>query len=329
MAMGAEPLRLQYRVRFKARLELGEDVRAGSRAPFRSATAAAHPHRDKPRGTCEAAMPMTVLQAIVLGLVQGITEFLPISSTAHLRIVPALLGWQDPGAAYSAVIQLGTVAAVIIYFAKDLWRLTLAFVAGLKSRKPFETPDSRLAWCVGLGTIPIGIAGLLLKKTIETTFRSLYVISASLIILAIVLFIVERVAPKKRTLPEVTLKDGIIVGLWQAVALIPGSSRSGTTITGSMLQGFTREDAARFSFLLSIPATGLAGVFELKHLLEAPDRPVLMMIIGTVVSFVSGLAAIAWLLKLLRTRGLLGFVVYRIVLGVALIGLIAAEQLQP
>lgn len=272
---------------------------------------------------------MTVWQAIVLGLVQGVTEFLPISSTAHLRIVPALLGWQDPGAAYSAVIQLGTVAAVVIYFAKDLGRLTGAFVKGLIARKPFETPDSRLAWCVGLGTIPIGIAGLLLKKTIETTFRSLYVISASLIILAIVLFIVERVASKRRTLPEVTLKDGIIVGLWQAVALIPGSSRSGTTITGSLLQGFTREDAARFSFLLSIPATGLAGVFELKHLLEAPDRPVLMMIIGTVVSFVSGFAAIAWLLKLLRTRGMLGFVVYRIVLGVALIGLIATGQLQP
>lgn len=272
---------------------------------------------------------MTVLQAIVLGLVQGLTEFLPISSTAHLRIVPALLGWQDPGAAYSAVIQLGTVAAVIIYFAKDLARLTGAFIKGLLTSQPFGTPDSRLAWCVGLGTIPIGIAGLLLKKTIETTFRSLYVISASLIILAVVLFIVERVAPKKRTVADVTVKDGIIVGLWQAVALIPGSSRSGTTITGSLLRGFTREDAARFSFLLSIPATGLAGVFELKHLLEAPDRPVLMMIIGTAVSFVSGLAAIAFLLKLLRTRGLFGFVVYRIVLGVLLIGLVASGQLQP
>src|SRR5689334_13783691 len=121
---------------------------------------------------------MTVLQAIILGLVQGITEFLPISSTAHLRIVPALLGWPDPGAAYSAVIQLGTVAAVIIYFAKDLGRILAAFVKGLVDKKPFESPDSRLAWCVGLGTIPIGIVGLLLKKTIETTFRSLYVISA-------------------------------------------------------------------------------------------------------------------------------------------------------
>ena len=272
---------------------------------------------------------MTVLQAIVLGLVQGLTEFLPISSTAHLRIVPALLGWADPGAAYSAVIQLGTVAAVILYFARDLGRLSAAFVRGLIARKPFDTPDSRLAWCVGLGTIPIGVAGLLLKKTIETTFRSLYVISASLIILAVMLYFVERVATRKRTVADVTVKDGIIVGLWQAVALIPGSSRSGTTITGSLLRGFTREDAARFSFLLSIPATGLAGVFELKHLLEAPDRPILMMAIGTVVSFISGLASIAFLLKLLRTRGLFGFVVYRVALGVLLIALLTTGRLQP
>jgi len=271
---------------------------------------------------------MTVLQAIVLGLVQGITEFLPISSTAHLRIVPALLGWPDPGAAYSAVIQLGTVLAVILYFAKDLGRLLTAFVKGLIAKKPFETQDAKLAWCVGLGTIPIGIAGLLLKKTIETTFRSLYVISASLIVLAIVLFVVERVAKQKRTIGEVTLKDGIVVGLWQAVALIPGSSRSGTTITGALMQGFKREDAARFSFLLSIPATALAGLFELKHLLEAPERPILMMVIGTAVSFFSGLAAIAWLLKLLRTRGLLGFVAYRIALGLLLVGLVASGKVQ-
>jgi undecaprenyl-diphosphatase len=271
---------------------------------------------------------VTVIQAIVLGLVQGLTEFLPISSTAHLRIVPALLGWPDPGAAYSAVIQLGTVAAVILYFAKDLGRVLGAFVKGLIARKPFETADSRIAWGVALGTIPIGIAGLALKKTIETSFRSLWVISGSLIVLAVVLFFVERLAEKRRTLAEVTVKDGVIVGLWQALALVPGSSRSGTTITGALLRGFTREDAARFSFLLSIPATGLAGVFELKHLLEAPERPVLMMAIGTAVSFVSGIAAIAFLLKLLRTRGLTGFVIYRIALGLLLIALVANGTLQ-
>lgn len=273
---------------------------------------------------------MTLLEAIVLGIVQGLTEFLPISSTAHLKIVPKLLGWSDPGAAYSAVIQLGTVVAVLVYFAKDLVRLTKAFVAGLISRKPFGTEDSRLAWFVGLGTLPIGIAGLLFKKSIETTLRSLWVIAASLIILAVVLFIIERVASHKRTLAEMTLKDGIIIGLWQALALIPGSSRSGTTITGGLSLGFSREAAARYSFLLSIPATTLAGVFELKHLMEAAERPSTMaLVVGTVVSFATGMAAIAGLLSFLRTRSMLVFVIYRIVLGVALIGLLLAGVIDP
>ncbi len=273
---------------------------------------------------------MTLLQAIVLGLVQGITEFLPISSTAHLRIVPALLGWGDPGAEYSAVIQLGTVAAVILYFSKDLVRLGAAFVKGLTTKQPFGTPDAKLAWCVGLGTIPIGILGLLLKKTIETDFRSLYVISASLIVLALVLFVVERIAAKRRALADVTVKDGVLVGLWQALALVPGSSRSGTTITGALLQGFTREDAARFSFLLSIPATGLAGLLELHHFMKLTERPpVLLLAVGTGVSFVAGIAAIAFLLKLLRTRTLLGFVIYRIGLGLLLLGLLTTGTIAP
>ena len=271
---------------------------------------------------------MTLLQAIVLGLVQGITEFLPISSTAHLRIVPALLAWPDPGAAYSAIIQLGTVAAVIIYFGRDLLRLLGAFFTGVRSGKPFETPDAKLAWCVGLGTIPIGILGLLLKKRIENDFRSLYVIATSLIVLGLVLFVVERIAAKKRAIGDVTVKDGLIVGLWQALALVPGSSRSGTTITGAMLRGFTREDAARFSFLLSIPATGLAGVFQLREVLHATERPsMLLLAVGTGVSFVSGIAAIAFLLKLLRTRTLLGFVAYRVSMGALLLGLLFSGTL--
>lgn len=273
--------------------------------------------------------PMSLVEAIVLGLVQGITEFLPISSTAHLRIVPALLGWQDPGAAYSAVIQLGTVAAVLLYFAKDLKEMLVGAFAGIRNGSMGDSAPARLFWAVTIGTVPIGIMGLLFKKTIETTFRSLYVISASLIVLAIILFITERISKKRRTLNEVSLKDGVLVGLWQAVALIPGSSRSGTTLTGSLLQGFTREDAARFSFLLSIPATGLAGLFELKHLLEAPERPLMAMAVGTVVSFISGLAAIAFLLRLLRTRGLFGFVVYRIALGALLLVLLANGRLEP
>lgn len=267
---------------------------------------------------------MSLLEAVVLGVVQGLTEFLPISSTAHLRIVPALLGWGDPGAAYSAVIQLGTVAAVLLYFASDLKALSIAFVRGLVDKKPFGTLESRLAWFVGLGTLPIGVMGLAFKKSIETSLRSLYVISASLIALAVVLYIVERLARHTRTLEQMTLKDALIVGGCQALALIPGSSRSGTTLTGALALGFTRAEAARYSFLLSVPATTLAGLFELKHLLQATDAPpVTMLVVGTLVSFGTGLLAIWWLLRFLRTRSTLVFVVYRIVLGGTLLGLLS------
>lgn len=273
---------------------------------------------------------MSLIEAIVLGLVQGLTEFLPISSTAHLRIVPELLGWQDPGAAYSAVIQLGTVAAVLIYFRRDLVNLTTAFFQGLVRRQPFATLESRLAWFVLVGTLPIGVCGLVFKKYIETSLRSLYIISASLIVLAIILFIVERVASHQRTVADMRWRDGLIIGGWQALALIPGSSRSGTTLTGALSLGLKREDAARYSFLLSIPATSLAGIFELKHLLEADSRPSMMALVtGTLVAFGSGLAAIAWLLRYLRTRSTMIFVVYRVALGLTLIGLLQAGVLQP
>ncbi|HYI00216.1 undecaprenyl-diphosphate phosphatase [Hyalangium sp.] len=273
---------------------------------------------------------MSLIEAIVLGLVQGLTEFLPISSTAHLRIVPELFGWKDPGAAYSAVIQLGTVAAVLIYFRSDLVKLTAAFFQGLLRREPFATLESRLAWFVLVGTLPIGVCGLAFKKYIESSLRSLYIISASLIILAIILFIVERMASHQRTLADMRWRDGLIIGAWQAVALIPGSSRSGTTLTGALSLGLRREDAARYSFLLSIPATTLAGVFELKHLLEADSRPsTLALVTGTLVAFGSGWAAIAWLLRYLRTRSTMVFVVYRVVLGLGLIGLLQAGLLKP
>jgi undecaprenyl-diphosphatase len=273
---------------------------------------------------------MSLIEAIVLGLVQGLTEFLPISSTAHLRIVPELFGWKDPGAAYSAVIQLGTVAAVLIYFRGDLVKLTVAFFQGLWRRQPFATLESRLAWFVLVGTIPIGACGLAFKKYIESSLRSLYVISASLIILALILFIVERLASHQRTVADMRWRDALIIGAWQAVALIPGSSRSGTTLTGALSLGLRREDAARYSFLLSIPATTLAGVFELKHLIEADTRPsTLALVTGTLVAFVSGWAAIAWLLRYLRTRSTMVFVVYRVALGLLLIGLLQAGVLKP
>lgn len=273
---------------------------------------------------------MSLIEAVVLGIVQGITEFLPISSTAHLRIAPALLGWDDPGAAYSAVIQLGTVAAVIIYFWKDLVRLAIAFFAGLRARQPFGTVEAKLAWFVIVGSIPAGVLGFVLKDFIENQFRSLYIISSSLIGLAILLFIAERVASHRRTLAEMTWRDGVIIGFWQALALVPGSSRSGSTITGGLFQGLKREDAARYSFLLSVPITAAAGLFELKHLLEATQKPqTVALVVGTVVSFIAGMAAIAGLLKFLRTRTNMVFVVYRIALGVTLLGMLQTGRLQP
>jgi undecaprenyl-diphosphatase len=273
---------------------------------------------------------MSLWQAIVLGLVQGLTEFLPVSSTAHLRIVPALLGWGDPGAATSAVIQLGTVAAVLLYFARDLIRLGRAFVSGILARQPLSTADARLAWWVVLGTVPIGVGGLLLKKTIEGSLRSLWVIALSLIVLALVLWWVERRAELKRPLSEAGWRDALVVGLWQALALVPGSSRSGTTLTGALSLGFRREAAARFSFLLSIPATALAGLFELKHLIEAPERPpTVVLAVATAVAFVSGLLAISGLMRFLRTRSTTVFVVYRVGLGLTLLSLLQAGVLSP
>jgi undecaprenyl-diphosphatase len=273
---------------------------------------------------------MGLLEAIVLGLVQGLTEFLPISSTAHLRVVPALLGWQDPGAAYSAVIQLGTVAAVLLYFARDLGRITQGFFAGLRRGDALGNPDARLGWAVLLGTLPIGFAGLLLKKRIETSFRSLYVVASALVVLALVLWWAERRATHRRHLEDVTVPDGVAVGLAQALALIPGASRSGVTLTAGFGLGFTREAAARFSFLLSIPATTLAGLLELRHLLASPGRTSpLMMVVGTAVSFGSGMAAIAWLLRFLRTRTALVFVGYRLALGALLFLLLGLRILSP
>lgn len=265
---------------------------------------------------------------MVLGLVQGVTEFLPISSTAHLRIVPALLGWGDPGAAFSAVIQLGTVAAVILYFRKDIARILVAWFRGLRERAPMGTLDARLGWYVIVGTIPVGIAGLLFKKSIETSLRSLYVIAGSMIVLAIFLLIAERVASHRRTIDQMSMKDGLVIGLCQAVALIPGSSRSGTTLTGGLAVGLKREDAARYSFLLSIPANTLAGVFELRHFLRATERPsTLALLVGTAFAFVFGMAAIAGLLRFLRTHTTISFVVYRIAMGLLLLALLRSGNL--
>ncbi|MGO9829895.1 MAG: undecaprenyl-diphosphate phosphatase [Myxococcaceae bacterium] len=273
---------------------------------------------------------MGLLHAVVLGIVQGVTEFLPISSTAHLRIVPELLGWPDAGAAYTAMIQLGTVAAVIVYFWRDLVRLSEAWVQGLWRGAPFATLDARLAWFVLVGTLPVAILGLLFKQHIETSLRSLYVIALAMVGLALVLLLAERIAQHKRTVSEMGWRDAIIIGLCQAVALIPGASRSGTTLTGGLALGFRREDAARYSFLLSIPATTAAGLFEMRHLVRSGEPFTgSEVLVGTGVAFVTGLLAIAWLLRFLRTRSTLVFILYRFLLGGLLLLLLATGRLRP
>jgi undecaprenyl-diphosphatase len=278
---------------------------------------------------------ITIVQAVVLGVIQGLTEFLPISSTAHLRIIPALLGWQDIGAEFTAVIQLGTLLAVLIYFWRDLVRLTVAFfrdlaafVAGGFKGSPWPSHDARLAWLIGLGTIPIAVCGLLFKGFIKSTARSLWVEAAALIVLAVVLAIAERIAERRKGIEDVEWKEGLGIGLAQTLALVPGASRSGTTITGALLLGLTREAAARFSFLLSVPAVLLSGVYELyeiRHDLSAASAPALA--VATVVSFVVGFASIAWLLRYLRSHSTYVFVGYRILLGVALVALLATGVL--
>jgi undecaprenyl-diphosphatase len=258
---------------------------------------------------------MTSWFAALLGLVQGLTEFLPISSTAHLRIVPALLGQPDPGAAFTAVIQLGTLIAVIGYFIRELGGMAVAVV-----RDP-RSPPAREAFYIVAGTFPIGILGLLLKKQITGSFRSLLVVAGSLIVVGIVMAVVDRLRGRgTRTIAEVTLRDALLIGLGQACALVPGVSRSGATIITALLLGFARPDAARFSFLLSIPAVAAAGVFELKDAAhDLGSAGLAPLAIATAVACVTGYATIAWLLRFLRTRSLVGFAVYRVLLGAGLI----------
>lgn len=261
--------------------------------------------------------------AMLLGLVQGLTEFIPISSTAHLRIAAALLNRPDPGAAFSAVIQLGTLASLLVYFRTDLLNFTRAVFTGLWNRRPFDDPDARLAWQLVLGTIPISVAGLLLSDYIKGPFRSLYVIAGALIGLAALLYAADRLAARIKEVPDVTWRDALLIGVAQAVALIPGASRSGTTLTMGLALGYSRYAAMRFSFLLSIPAIGLSGLYELYA-----DRAELAalgfgsLLAGALVAAASGYIAVAGLLRFLRTHSTLSFVLYRVALGVLLIVLL-------
>lgn len=268
---------------------------------------------------------MGLIEALVLGVVQGLTEFLPISSSAHLRVVPTLLGWGDPGAAFSAVIQLGSVVAVLAYFAKDLLEIARGFFAAMAA-KDYTNKDVRLVAAVFLGTIPVCVLGLLLKHLLEadnSPLRSLQVVGVASIVMAALLLLAERVGRKERDINQMGAFDGLLVGLGQAMALIPGCSRSGSTLTVALLLGLKREDAARFSFLLGIPAIVLSGLVELKGMLGSSMHTASIADLGaglltaTVVSY----AAIWWMLHFLRKHSTAVFIIYRLIFGVALLAL--------
>jgi len=271
---------------------------------------------------------MGVGEALLLGLVQGLTEFLPISSSAHLAIVGTLLGADDPGAAFTAIIQLGTEAAVVLYFRRDIVRIVTSWVRSLTGSLPRSDPDARMGWLVIAGTVPIGVLGLLFQDQIETTLRGFLVIATTLWVFALVLGYADRRGRKDRTLDRLTWKHGLLFGAAQSLALIPGVSRSGGTITMGLLLGYTREAAARFSFLLAVPAVLLSGFYqlfdELRHGTAVPWGPTA---IATVVSFVVGYVVIAWLMRYLSSHSYTPFVVYRIVLAVLVYGLVVAGAL--
>jgi undecaprenyl-diphosphatase len=271
---------------------------------------------------------VTTIQAVVLGIVQGVTEFLPVSSTAHLRIVPALLGWSDPGSAFTAVIQLGTLAAVVVFFASDLVGIVRGSAAAIVDPARRSDPRARLAGYLLVGTLPLVVAGVLFKDAIRGSLRALPVIATALITVAVALAIVERLARHSRSFDDMKWRDVFIIGSAQALALVPGVSRSGITILAAMAIGLRRDAAARFSFLLSIPAVAGAAVFEMKDLLHS-DVGAVPLAIGLLTSALTGYASIAWLLRFLRTRTMFPFVGYRIALGAVIFGLLAMGVLHP
>ncbi|MBK3625133.1 MULTISPECIES: undecaprenyl-diphosphate phosphatase [Streptomyces] len=284
---------------------------------------------------------MSWFESLILGLVQGLTEFLPVSSSAHLRLTAAFSGWKDPGAAFTAITQIGTEAAVLIYFRKDIGRIISAWSRSLFDKTLRKDHDAQMGWLVIVGSIPIGLLGVTLKDQIEGPFRDLRVTATMLVVVGIVIGIADRLAardesggkhraPKQRkTLENLGVKDGLIFGLCQACALIPGVSRSGATISGGLFMGYKREAAARYSFLLAIPAVLASGVFELKDAVEGGHVAWGPTMFATVIAFASGYAVIAWFMKFISTKSFMPFVYYRVVLGIVIIALVATGSLSP
>ncbi len=288
---------------------------------------------------------MSWFESFILGLVQGLTEFLPISSSAHLRLTAAFAGWHDPGAAFTAITQIGTEAAVLIYFRKDIativgaWcRSVVAMVRRDGSMRGDH--DAQLGWLVIIGSIPIGVLGVTLKDQIEGPFRDLRLIATTLIVMGLVLGLADRLAARAetgggrhranggKTLRDLGVRDGLIYGCCQALALVPGVSRSGATISGGLLMGYTREAAARYSFLLAVPAVLASGFYELR---DAGEGHVAwgQTVFATLVAFVVGYAVIAWFMRFITTRSFMPFVYYRVALGILIFVLVAAGVLSP
>lgn len=275
---------------------------------------------------------MSWFEAIWLGIIQGLTEFLPISSSAHQFIFGQLaMGGRDPGAAFTAVTQLGTETAVIVYFFSDIVRIIKHWGLSLVGKIDRRDPDARMGWLVIIGTLPIGILGIIFQDAIDTHLRNLWLTVAMLAGVGIVLGVADRfaIAHQTKTLDQLSLKDGIIYGFCQACALIPGVSRSGGTISGGLFLGYTREAATRYSFLLAIPAIYASGLFKLKDIGDDACVRWGPTILATVISFVIGYAVIAWLIRYITTHSFKPFVIYRISLALVLVILLALGVLDP
>ncbi len=273
---------------------------------------------------------MEWFEAVVLGLLQGLTEFLPISSSAHLRIFPELFGWPDPGAAFTAVVQIGTEVAVLLYFRHDIWRIASSWLRALVRPDLRGHRDTLMGWYIIVGTVPVVVAGIALKDQIETDFRNLWLTGSVLVGLGVVLGVAERVGRNARPIEDMGWRSAILLGLAQALSIVPGVSRSGATISMGLFLGYERAAATRFAFLLAIPAVVGAGVFELPEAWSGDNAyTVPETAIATAVAFVVGYASIAWLLRYVSTRSFAPFVVYRIVLGTAVLLLLAGGVLTP
>jgi undecaprenyl-diphosphatase len=284
---------------------------------------------------------MSWFESLILGLVQGLTEFLPVSSSAHLRLTAAFSGWEDPGAAFTAITQIGTEAAVLIYFRKDIGRIISAWSRSLVNKQMRGDHDAKMGWLVIVGSIPIGVLGVTLKDQIEGPFRDLRITATMLIVVGVIIGIADRLAARdenggrhraakqRKTLEDLSVKDGLIYGLCQACALIPGVSRSGATISGGLFMGYQREAAARYSFLLAIPAVLASGLFELNDAMENDHVSWGPTIFATVIAFAVGYAVIAWFMKFISTKSFMPFVYYRIALGILIVVLVTMGVLSP